>query len=97
MHMHMRRGSQTRLRVGHLAQVDDATRKTRLVLANQPLEGAAPSYVQHRCELVAACLRLQLRLTLATTRLGPVLLEEAQGLLERPAAGCTGRCSQQEA
>eukprot|EP00964_Phaeocystis_antarctica_P030048 scaffold16934_cov80-Phaeocystis_antarctica.AAC.2 len=95
--MHMRRGSRTRLRVGHLAQVDDATRKTRLVLANQPLEGAAPSYVQHRCELVTARLRLRLRMRLATTRFGPVLLEQPQNKLERSDAGCTGRCSQQEA
>ena len=42
MHMHVRRGSRARLRVGHLAQVDDAARQTRRVLAHQPLEGAAP-------------------------------------------------------
>ena len=34
VYMHMRRESRTRLRVGHLTQVDDAARETRLILAH---------------------------------------------------------------
>ena len=48
VHMHVRRGSRARLRVGHLAQVDDAARQTRRVLAHQPLESAAPRDVPVR-------------------------------------------------
>ena len=40
--------------------------------------------VQHRCELLCAGLRLRRLPMRATARLGPVLLEEAQGKLEGP-------------